>query len=163
MTACDPYALEDVWLAAVHALPDPRPLAALLRSDTPMPMGARNMLAEMLHPGDPPLTDHRLTVRRNAEFDRMIRQLGAAATYRKAIAAGMLKGKAEQAAAQEAGVTARQARRWAQEGVPERLQERLYGLDILALPNVQHGTDNREYVESDLANHLMVGAMSLPR
>jgi len=161
MTLHDPYALDDVWLAAFNALPDPRPIAALLRSDTPMTTGARHVLGEMFHPGSPPLTDQRVVVRRNPDFDRVVRQLGAAVTYRKAIAAGTSKGKAEQAAAREAGVTARQARRWAQEGIPEQLQERLHGLDILPSPNVQHEPDGRG-VDDDLANLLVMGSMSMP-
>ena len=155
-----PYALEDVWLAAINALPDPRPLAALLRSDTPMPMGARDVLAEMLHPGNPPITDQKLAVRRNPHFDRMLRQLGAALTYRRAITAGIAKGNAEQAAAQDAHITPRQARRWAQEDVPARLQERLHRLDILPSSNVQHDSGVDGVGDGCLASLLTTGAMS---
>jgi hypothetical protein len=88
MTGDHLYRLDDVWVAAVNALPDPRPLAALLRSDTPMTIGARKLLAEMFHPGDPPLTDQRLVVRHNPDFDRMIRQLGVTVHYRQALAPG---------------------------------------------------------------------------
>jgi hypothetical protein len=48
--------------------------------------GARHLLAELFHPGDLPLTDQRVVTRRNPDFGRMLRQLGAAVTYRKAIA-----------------------------------------------------------------------------
>jgi hypothetical protein len=126
-----------------------------------MTTGARHLLAELFHPGDPPLTNQRLVVRHNPDFDRMIRQLGATVTYHKAITAGTSKGKAEQAAAREAGVTARQARRWVQESIPERLQERLQGLDILPSPNVQHDRSGCA-VEYDLANSIVIGALSMP-
>jgi hypothetical protein len=44
-----PFAREDVWLAAINALPDdPRPIAALLRSDTPLPAWARYELADAI-------------------------------------------------------------------------------------------------------------------
>ena len=53
----DDYALEDIWINAFAALTqspsDPKPLAKLLRSDTPMPPGARDTLAELLSPGNP--------------------------------------------------------------------------------------------------------------
>jgi hypothetical protein len=82
----DPFALHDVWLAAINALPDPRPIAALLRSDTPMPDGARHLLAELFHPGDPPISDFRLVPQRNPEFARAIRKFSATVAYRKALA-----------------------------------------------------------------------------
>ena len=137
----DPFALHE--LAAVNALPDPRPIAALLRSDTPMPDGARHLLAELFHPGNPPITDWEVLPQRNPEFARMIRKLSATVNYRQALADGTAKGKAEEAAGSVANITARQARRWVQENIPEQLRARLRscsldGLDILAPSNVQH-------------------------
>jgi hypothetical protein len=46
------YELEDTWLKAFHALPDTASLVALLRSDTPMPSGARDMMAGLLEGSD---------------------------------------------------------------------------------------------------------------
>jgi hypothetical protein len=44
-----PFAQDDVWLSALNVLPDdPRPLAALLRSDTPMPHWVRYELADLI-------------------------------------------------------------------------------------------------------------------
>jgi hypothetical protein len=160
MTCSNPYALDDVWIAALGTLPDPRPLAALLRSDTPMTTGARYALAEMLHPGDPPLTNQRLVARHNPAFDRLIRQLGAAVSYQKAITSGTTARKAAEAAGKEAGVTARQAFRWAQERVPERLQERLRGADILASSKVSKEPGG-SVVDNDLANGITIGALSM--
>jgi hypothetical protein len=139
----DPYALHDVWIAAVNALPDPRPIAALLRSDTPMPDGARYLLAELFRPGSPPLTDHQVLPTRNPEFARTIRKLSATATYRQALAEGAPVREAAEAAGTKASVTSRQVHRWIQEGVPERLRDRMHecrmhGADILALPKVSN-------------------------
>lgn len=41
--------------------PDLRPMAALLRGNKPIPCGIRDLLAELLDPGDPPLQNVRLT------------------------------------------------------------------------------------------------------
>src|ERR1700730_15088970 len=57
---------EDEWINAVQALicnipASPKPLAAMLRGDTPIPRGIRDTLAELLDPGEPPLYNVRLT------------------------------------------------------------------------------------------------------
>jgi hypothetical protein len=160
----DPFAIHDVWLAAVNALPDARPIAALLRSDTPMPDGARHLLAELFHPGNPPITDYQLQAHRNPEFARTIRKLGATVTYRRALADGTTKSKAAEEAAKWSGVDARQVRRWLQENVPERLLGRLRAgnlnsLDILAPPNVQHRKEDST-VEEEVAN-IILGLLSM--
>jgi hypothetical protein len=46
------YAVEDIWLNAIAALPDGKPLADLFRASTP-PDGVRDLLAELLDPGSP--------------------------------------------------------------------------------------------------------------
>src|ERR1700730_9023539 len=56
----------DEWMNAGCALiattqPDPKPMAALLRSNKPFPDGLRDLLAELLDPGEPPLYNVRLT------------------------------------------------------------------------------------------------------
>ena len=163
----DPFALQDVWLAAVNALPDPRPIAALLRSDTPLPAGARHLLAELFHPGNPPITDWELQPKRNPEFDPTIRKLSATAEYRKAIANGTPAREAAEAAATKANVTARQAFRWIQENVPALLRERLLGCrlgfaDILASPNVSNFFVGSVVHDEESANYLIMGALSMP-
>jgi hypothetical protein len=162
----DPYALHDVWLAAVNALPDPRPIAALLRSDTPMPSGARHLLAELFHPGNPPITDWEVLPQRNPEFARVIRKLTVTATYKRALDDGTPARKAAEAAGNEANVTARQAFRWIQENIPERLRARLRkcqldGTDILALPNVSNEAGG-SVVNDEVANNLVLGITSAP-
>lgn len=54
------YELEDVWINALAKLPNAKPLAELLRSETPMPPGARDLLAEYLHPEKPEIAGGRL-------------------------------------------------------------------------------------------------------
>jgi|SRR4051812_4263384 hypothetical protein len=163
----DPFALHDVWLAAVNALPDPRPIAALLRSDTPMPNGARHLLAELFHPGNPPITDWEVLPQRNPEFARMIRKLTVTSTYKRALADGTPARKAAEEAGKEANVTARQAFRWIQENVPERLRDRLCKsqldrADILALLNVSNEAGS-SVVNDEMANFVVIGAMSMTR
>jgi hypothetical protein len=84
------YEQEDIWLNAFAALhsrakpvvdkkgrilkyapdPDPKPLVDLLRSDTPMPRGARDALAELLSPGDPAYLGCRLVLEEFRTFNR---------------------------------------------------------------------------------------------
>jgi hypothetical protein len=56
----------DEWINAGCAMmantpPDLKPMAALLRGNKPIPCGIRDLLAELLDPGDPPLFNVRLT------------------------------------------------------------------------------------------------------
>lgn len=49
---------DDEWINAVLALicnrpESPKPLAAMLRGDTPIPPGIRDTLAELIDPGEP--------------------------------------------------------------------------------------------------------------
>jgi hypothetical protein len=119
--------IDDIWINAFGALPDVQPLVRLLRSDTPMPPGARDLLAELLSPGDPPISDFELVPKRNKKFDTILDQLEKVAPYAQEREAG----KSAQAAAIEAGEAA---------GVDERtifryheklrrLGERLRGVD----------------------------------
>jgi hypothetical protein len=58
--------IDDEWINAGCAMigttqPDPKPMTALLRSKKPIPDGLRELLAELLDPGEPPLYNVRLT------------------------------------------------------------------------------------------------------
>jgi hypothetical protein len=68
----DPYALEDIWLNALGAFPDVRPLADLLRSDLPLPSTIRTVMAGLLDPGDPPIDRYVLRPEINPKFDDLI-------------------------------------------------------------------------------------------
>jgi hypothetical protein len=75
-TAAPMYELEDVWLNAFAQLPDAKPLAALLRDySTSMPPGARDLLAELLNPGDPDIGGGRLTYTPGDGIGRAIDEL----------------------------------------------------------------------------------------
>jgi hypothetical protein len=59
----------DKWLNAGSAViattpPDLKPMAALLRSEKPFPHELRDLLAELLDPGEPPLYNVKLTPKR---------------------------------------------------------------------------------------------------
>jgi hypothetical protein len=73
--------IDDLWINALAALPDVQPLVRLLRSDTPMPPGARDLLAELLSPADPPISDFELIPKRIKKFDTMLDQLEKVAPY----------------------------------------------------------------------------------
>jgi hypothetical protein len=54
---------EDAWINAIAEFTNgknPEPLVALLRSDTPITAGARDLLAELFNPGEPSLFGGRL-------------------------------------------------------------------------------------------------------
>jgi hypothetical protein len=58
---------EDEWMNAGYAMiantpPDLKPMAALLRSKKPIPDGLRDLLADLLDPGEAPLHNVRLTL-----------------------------------------------------------------------------------------------------
>src|SRR5258705_5261990 len=65
----------DIWLNAIAAFPDVGPLVGLLRSDTPMPAGIRDLIAEMLAPGNPPIDAFTLKCSRNPAFKKAFRNL----------------------------------------------------------------------------------------
>jgi hypothetical protein len=129
---------EDAWINAINALArlsgrdkkvvsDPDPLVRLLRSDTPMTPGARDALAELLSPGDPPIFDFVLEPKRVGKFDNLLTAFDAVESYAKKIE----DGQSSQVAAEEAGdehlVTDRQIYRYLDK--VRRLGERLRGAD----------------------------------
>jgi hypothetical protein len=96
------YETEDVWINAFQALPDVKPLVDLLRNRTmPMPLGARDQLAELLSPGAPALEPFMLEVKPNKSFDigRTLEKMEAVSLYGQEVEAG----KSSQAAAKDVG------------------------------------------------------------
>lgn len=93
--------INDIWINAFAAFPDVQPLLLLLRSDTPMTPGARDLLAELLSPGDPPIDPFVLELKPNAKFDMagILEKIAAADLYGCELAAG----KSSQQAAKQAG------------------------------------------------------------
>jgi hypothetical protein len=84
-TSAAPYELEDLWIAALTKLRDgdAKPLADLLRDyATPMPPAARDMFAELLHPGDPGIIGGRLVyVRADGDIKQSIDALPLVVRY----------------------------------------------------------------------------------
>lgn len=124
---------DDVWLNAIAAFPDVGPFVKLLRSDVPMPPGARDLLAEMLAPGKPPIDGWQLQPVPNPDWDKTLEKFSIETRYHQNQAAGM---KSEQAAQnvgdQEVGVRqvgVRQVHRIVAEKTAERLHKRLKGQD----------------------------------
>jgi len=124
--------ISDIWINAFGALPDVEPLVRLLRSDVPMTPGARDLLAELLSPSDPPISDFELVPKRIKKFDTILEQLEKVAPYAQEREAG----QSAQAAAAEAGeaaeVTDRTIFRYREN--LQRLGERLRGVDKPAKP-----------------------------
>jgi hypothetical protein len=105
----DPYEIHDLWINAFADLgrikvttdkqgvcdggavcnPDPERLVKLLRSDVPMPHSARETLAELLSPGDPPLNNWKLVPERIKKIDPIAKQLDGAEAFEKNRSAGM--------------------------------------------------------------------------
>jgi hypothetical protein len=143
----DPFAIEDIWINAFAAVgriklttdaqgvfdggavADPRPddldaLAKLLRSDTPMTRNARNTLAELFSPGEPPLYNWKLVPQIIKKIDPVGKQLDAVAAFEKNRSAGMT---AEDAADQTGIRSGRQVHRY--RSLLESLGRRLRGED----------------------------------
>jgi hypothetical protein len=67
------YAVEDIWLNAIAKFPDTRALADLLRTySMPMPPGIRDLLAELLNPGDPDICGGRLVYKPTDAIRRIV-------------------------------------------------------------------------------------------
>jgi hypothetical protein len=102
MTDSNPYETEDIWIEAFQAFPDVKPLVKLLRNKTvPMPLGARDQLAEMLSPGVPALEPFLLEMKPNRSFDmnKTLEQIEAVHLYGQE----MTSGKSSQDAAEDTG------------------------------------------------------------
>ena len=70
----------DLWINAVLALAactpkNPKPLAAMLRGDTPIPPGIRDALAELIDPGKPEYLGCKLVLKETGETRKNLRKL----------------------------------------------------------------------------------------
>jgi hypothetical protein len=61
-----------IWLNAITKLPDAKPLVELLRGDLPMPLGIRDILAELLDPGEPDIMGGKLIFKKTSGIERVI-------------------------------------------------------------------------------------------
>jgi hypothetical protein len=127
--------LENLWLNAIAAFPDVKPLIGLLRDDrVPMVPYARHSLADLLSPPtDPPIDAFWLELRANKDFEKMMLKVFRVSEYNRRMAEG---GKSEPTA-QEVGrqfgnVQDRQVLRDKQEwdqALARNLRDRLRGKD----------------------------------
>lgn len=123
--------LDDIWNNALSALggiakvkPDAQRFAELLLSDMPMPRSARQTLAELCFPGDPPLFNWKLVPERIKKIDPIARQLDGAVAFAENRSAGMKK---EEAAAKTGIRGGKQINRYLE--LLEHLGRRLRGED----------------------------------
>jgi hypothetical protein len=124
--------IDNVWINAFGALPDVDPLVRLLRSDVPITPGARDLLAELLSPGNPPISDFELVPKRIKKFDTMLEQLEKVTPYAQEREAGQSAQAAAVEAGEAAGVDERTIFRYREN--LRRLGKRLRGVDKPAKP-----------------------------
>jgi hypothetical protein len=114
----EPLVLDD------GAVADVEPLVRLLRSNTPMTPGARDTLAELLSPGDPPYMNWKLVPEQIKRVDPIAKQLDGATAFEQNRNAGM----SVQDAADQASIRGgRQILRY--RALLGRLGRRLHGED----------------------------------
>src|ERR1700756_86896 len=84
MTASNVHDLVETWRCAIRLLPsDPRALAALLKSDTPMPHGVRYLIGEISHRGTPPLIDITAKPKRTKAVSKAVDKLNVSREYER--------------------------------------------------------------------------------
>lgn len=116
--------IDDLWINACQAFPDTEPLVKLLRSDTPMTSGARDLLANLLSPSTPPSDSFMLVAKPNPKWFRMMGtgvdehgdddqgEFGVVATYAEKVQAGLSSEAAEEAAGLQKNVGPKQVHRY---------------------------------------------------
>ncbi len=105
--------------------PDPKRLVKLLRrSDMPMPSSARETLAELLSPGDPPINNWKLVPEIIKRIDPIGKQLAGVTAFAEKRSEGML---VEDAADQTGIRGGKQIKRYRK--LLARLGRRLHGKD----------------------------------
>jgi hypothetical protein len=84
MTASNVHDLVETWRCAIRLLPsDPRALAALLKSDTPMPHGVRYLIGEIFHHGNRPLIDITVKPKRTKAVSKAVDKLNVSREYER--------------------------------------------------------------------------------
>lgn len=131
MTAED----ETLWLNAIAAFPDVKPLIELLRNDrVPMVPYARHSLANLLSPPtNPPIDAFWLELRANKDFEKMMQRVFRVSEYDRRMAeGGESKPIALEVGRQFGNVQDRQVLRdkqeW-EETLAKDLRDRLRGID----------------------------------
>lgn len=124
---------DDVWLNAIAAFPNVKPLAELLRSEAPLSLGVRHLLAEMLVPGEPAIEKFHLECKPNPSFEDGLWKLSVETRYHLNRAEGLgSEEAAERTGDPSAGIRqvgVRQVHRIVKEQTGRRLSRRLKGQD----------------------------------
>jgi hypothetical protein len=130
---------ETLWLNAIAAFPDVKPLIELLRNDrVPMVPYARHSLANLLSPPtDPPTDAFWLELRANKDFEKVMQQIFRVSEYNRRMGEDVKPKPKSEPTAQEVGrqfgnVQGRQVLRdkqeW-EETLAKELRDRLRGID----------------------------------
>ncbi len=127
------WGFEEIWLEAFKALPDVRPLAKLLRSDVQMPPRARMILAELLAPAEPPMSDWLLKCEPNLAAKKARRKIRIEKQYRMSRAVGLNSEGAAEQAGKPNNVDVRQVHRIVKAKAAERLDRRAARLLLIKM------------------------------
>jgi hypothetical protein len=153
----------DVWLAALRLLSsDPRAMAALLKSDTPMPNSIRYLLGELFSPGRPPLLDVQVVPKQTKAFTKAIDKLTVSLEYSQRVSTGQSSQAVAEEIAERHGVSSRQVYAWLAEGLPEQFKSRL--LRFTEENNFENFSDAPARVahhDDESANNFIIGALSM--
>jgi hypothetical protein len=153
----------DVWLAALRLLPaDPRALAALMKSDTPLPNSIRYLLGELFNPGRPALLDVQAVPKQTNAHTKAISKLSVSLEYYQRTRPSQTSQSAAEEIAELHGVTSRQVYKWLAEGMPGQFESRL--IEFTEQNNSQKFSDCAERIahhNDELANDLIIGALSM--
>jgi hypothetical protein len=154
----------DVWMAALRLLPsDPRAMAALMKSDTPLPNSIRYLIGELFHPGSPPLIDVQVVPKQTKAFAKAVDKLSVSLEYSQRVSTGQSSQAVAEDIAERHGVTSRQVYAWLAEGLPEQFTARL--LKFTEENNFENFSDAPARIahhDDELANNLIIGALSMP-
>jgi hypothetical protein len=154
----------DVWIAALRLLPsDPRALAALMKSDTPLPNSIRYLIGELFSPGRPPLLDVQAVPKKTGAHTMALEKLGASLEYYQRTGAGQSSEDAVEELADGLGVSSRQIYRWLAEDMPEQFKTRLVKFtDKINSGNVSDEPARiTNHSANESANDLIQGVMSM--
>jgi len=96
---------ESLWMNAIAAFPDVKPLIGLLRNvDVPMVPYARHSLADLLSPPtDPPIDAFRLELKANRDFEKMMQKIFRVSEYDRRMAEDVKPKPKSEPTAQEVG------------------------------------------------------------
>lgn len=116
-----------IWLNAITKLPNAKPLVELLRGDLPVPLGIRDLLAELLDPDVPDIMGGKLIYKKTSGIERAISELRAVFDYYKLRDKGELSQEAAVRAGEIHRITDRTVYNYIRSDYLRRLGARLRG------------------------------------